>query len=168
VAERSDPEAPDVVEAPAHRVGFLLSTLGFTSQRRWAERLRPLGLDARQAAMLRHVASIEGRSQQALATALRIPASRVVALVDDLEHRGLLERRPDPRDRRVRALHLTQKGKRLLARVMELSEEHEAELSAGLRPAERRQLVDLLRRLAAREGGPIEVHPGIAAPHAER
>src|SRR4030095_2718749 len=104
-------------------VGFLLSTLGFRSHAAWAERLAPLGLDARQAAILLQIARAEGRSQQALARALKIPPSRVVALVDELERRRLLRRRSDPTDRRVRTLHLTSEGRTMVQRLAEISVE---------------------------------------------
>ena len=44
-----------------------------------------------------------------------MPPSRMVALVDELEQRGLVERRPHPSDRRVRALYLTAEGREMLA-----------------------------------------------------
>ena len=121
-----------------------------------------LGLDSREVVLLRHVAAAEGQSQQALAQALQIPPSRMVALVDGLEQRGLLERRPIPGDRRVRALHLSREGRRVLRKVMDASAEHEAELSAGLDPREHKQLIDLLSRMAAEQGLPSGVHPGVA------
>ncbi len=143
---------------------FLLSQLGYHSSRLWQARLAPIGLDPRHVMLLRHVAIEEGRSQQALGEALRIPPSRMVALVDALEQRGLLRRRPDPGDRRVRALHLTADGRRLLGKVMEISLEHERQLSKGLRPAEREQLITLLSRVAAEQGLSEGVHPGVADP----
>jgi DNA-binding MarR family transcriptional regulator len=121
-----------------------------------------LGLDSREVVLLRHVAAAEGQSQQALAQALEIPPSRMVALVDGLEQRGLLERRPIPGDPRVRALHLSREGRRLLRKVMDASAEHEAELSAGLDSGEREQLIALLGRVAAEQGLPTGVHPGVA------
>ena len=57
--------------------------------------------------MLSHLAANEGQSQQALSSALGIHRSAVVALVDDLEQRGLAERRRDPVDRRAYTLYLT-------------------------------------------------------------
>ncbi len=48
-----------------------------------------------------------GQSQQAIAEAIGAPPSRMVAIVDELEQRGLIERRPHPSDRRVHALYLT-------------------------------------------------------------
>ena len=121
-----------------------------------------LSLDARDVVLLRHVAAAEGQSQQALAEALQIPASRMVALVDGLERNGLLERRAVHGDRRVRALYLTRQGRRLLGRVMQVSAEHEAELCAGLDRSEREQLIALLSRLAAEQGLATGVHPGVA------
>jgi DNA-binding MarR family transcriptional regulator len=114
--------------------------------------------------LLRHLANDEGGSQQALGEALRIPPSRMVALVDGLEQRGLLERRRDPNDRRVRTLHLTPDGRRLLGEIMEVSLEHERQLCTGLQPAERERLITLLNRLAAEQGLAEGVHPGAADP----
>jgi DNA-binding MarR family transcriptional regulator len=145
-------------------VAFLLSQLGYHSSRLWQGRLAPLGLDPRHVMLLRHVAIAEGRSQQALGEVLQIPPSRMVALVDALEQRGLLRRRPDPGDRRVRTLHLTRDGRRLLDKVMEISLEHERQLCKGLQPAEREQLITLLSRLAAEQGLGEGVHPGAADP----
>jgi DNA-binding MarR family transcriptional regulator len=143
---------------------FLLSQLGYHSSRLWQGRLAPLGLDPRHVMLLRHVAIAGGRSQQALGEAVQIPPSRMVALVDILEQRGLLRRRPDPNDRRVRTLHLTRDGRRLLDKVMEISLEHERQLCKGLQPAEREQLITLLSRLAAEQGLGEGVHPGAADP----
>jgi DNA-binding MarR family transcriptional regulator len=141
---------------------FLLSQVGFHSSRLWRERMARLGLDSREVVLLRHVAAAEGQSQQALARVLQVPPSRMVALVDGLEQRGLLERRPIPGDRRVRALHLSRKGRRTLGKVMEASAEHEAEVIAGLDTGEREQLIGVLGRLAAEHGLPTGVHPGVA------
>ena len=145
-------------------VAFLLSQLGYYSSRRWKARLAPFGLDPRQVMVLRRLAGDEGRSQQALGDALQIPPSRMVALVDALEQRGLLLRRPSPSDRRVRTLHLTKEGRRLLGEIMEISVEHEQQLCRGLQPAERGQLLTLLNRLAAEQGLAEGVHPGAADP----
>jgi DNA-binding MarR family transcriptional regulator len=158
----STPPADTRLRVPG--VAFLLSQLGYYSSRRWKVRLAPLGLDPRQVMVLRRLAGDEGRSQQALGDALQIPPSRMVALVDALEQRGLLRRRPSPSDRRVRTLHLTKEGRRLLSRVMEISLEHEQELCSGLQPANREQLLTLLNRLAAEQGLAEGIHPGAADP----
>jgi DNA-binding MarR family transcriptional regulator len=143
-------------------VGFFLSTLGYRSHAVWKERLAPLGLDSRQAAMLLHIAGAEGRSQQALAQALNIPPSRVVALVDDLERRRLLTRQPDPTDRRVRTLHLTPDGRTMVQQLADVSAAHERALCVGLDDAEREQLLTLLTTLARGLELSYTVHAGLA------
>ena len=142
---------------------YLLSLVGVHSSRLWSERLEVLGVDPRQVLLLRHVAAVEGRSQQSLEEALQVSASRIVALVDGLEERGLIERRRNRRDRRVHALHLTPEGRKILEKVMEISKEHEAQLCTGLEAAEREQLVGLLNRIVVEQGLAPGGHPGLSA-----
>lgn len=132
---------------PFESVGFLLSTLGYVVSRGFHEALAPFDLEPRQFAVLRAIGFLEGQPQQAVATRLHIPPSRMVALVDELEQRGLLERRADPGDRRVRTLHLTTKGRKALGDAFEVAVAHEATVSGGLSAAERKELLGYLRRI---------------------
>ena len=143
----------------SRRAGFLLVQLGTDRHRRFAERLAPLDLHPRHFGMLSHLAANEGQSQQALSRALAIHRSAVVALVDDLEHRGLAERRRDPVDRRAYTLYLTPQGRDLLAQLQRLAEEDEAELLSALNASERSQLISLLQRVADSQGLTAGVHP---------
>ena len=127
---------------------FLMSQVGAHSSRRWSERVRAIGLDSREVMLLWNVAIEEGRSQRELAEALRLPGSRVVALVDKLEAGGWLQRRLSANDRRTRALHLTPKGSKLVDRIMDIAAEHEDALTRGLPARDRTKLVDLLTRIA--------------------
>jgi DNA-binding MarR family transcriptional regulator len=127
-------------------LSFLLARAGFDSVRRLRTRLGPFGIDPRQFALLHEVALGPGRSQQALADRIGVPKSGMVALVDDLERRGFVERRRG--DRRTHALHLTSAGADLLRRSAGMAREHDDELAAPLSAAERRQLVALLAKLA--------------------
>ena len=163
---RTVPENPPSVHAsPARelsrRVGFLLAQLGTHAHRRFAERLDRLDLHPRHFGMLSHLAAAEGQSQQALSIALGIHRSAVVALVDDLEHRGLAERRRDPVDRRAYTLYLTPAGRDLLADLEGMAEEHEAELLTALDASERSQLITLLQRVAESQGLHAGVHPNL-------
>jgi DNA-binding MarR family transcriptional regulator len=126
VAERASTELPE------HGCAFFLSTIGYRVHELWDERLVPLGLTARQANMLLQVAAAEGKPQLDLARALKIPPSRVVVLVDDLERRRLLRRRGDPTDRRVRTLHLTPQGKQAIGRLGQVVAAHEDAVCSGL------------------------------------
>lgn len=150
-------------ERPIRSVGFTISTTGYEIARRFHERLAPYGLEPRDFALLRSVAASEGDSQQAIGERLGIAASRMVAFVDGLERRGLLERRQNPKDRRARALFLTAKGRELLERAFELAGEQERDIAQDLTSAEREQLLELLARVGAHFGIPPDIHDDL--PH---
>jgi DNA-binding MarR family transcriptional regulator len=145
----------------SRRAGFLLVQLGAHAHRRFAERLARIDLHPRHFGMLSHLAASEGQSQQALSIALGIHRSAVVALVDDLEQRGLAERRRDPADRRAYTLYLTPSGRDRLADLKRIAEKAEAELLAALDTSERSQLISLLQRVAASQGLAAGVHPNL-------
>jgi DNA-binding MarR family transcriptional regulator len=145
----------------ADSVGFMLSTLGHAVSRRFIHALQPLELHPREFAVLRAVRSNDGYSQQSLAERLRIPPSRMVAIVDELESRGLIERRPDPDDRRVRALYVTQRGQTLLQDAFNLVVQHERTISRALTVKERAELLALLNRIAGHLGLSTDVHSAL-------
>lgn len=148
-------EPPEGLAArPFRSVGFTLSSIGYAVARRFREALAPVALEPREFALLRSVGFDEGRSQQELADRLQIPPSRMVAFVDALEQRGLLERRLNPDDRRARALYLTDEGRRVLERAFALAVAHEETLCAGLTDAERDQLIELTERVGTELGIP--------------
>ena len=97
--------------APFRAVGFAVSSIGNAVAKRFRATLAPLELEPREFALLRAVAAAEGQSQQAIGESLQIPPSRMVAFVDALERRALLERRHNPDDRRTRELYLTRDGR---------------------------------------------------------
>jgi DNA-binding MarR family transcriptional regulator len=149
---------------PVFAAGFLLSTLGYRSHAAWEERLEPLGLNSRQAATLIHVARAHGQPQLRLAQTLRIAPSRVVTLVDELERRGLLRRRTDRADRRVRTLRLTAQGRAMVRTLAKITDAHEAWLLTGLNDAERELLLTLLKRVAAGLDVSETAHAGLGGP----
>jgi len=149
-------------------LAFLLSQVGIHASRRFAERIATVDLNPPLFRVLNLVAAAEGRSQQAIAAAIEIPPSRMVALVDELEQRGLVERRPDPEDRRVRALFLTAKGKRCLARGRKIAADHEQELTAGMSAVDRKRLVALLQKIVDEQTLGKGVHPGLSEKAPER
>lgn len=143
---------------------FLLSQVGIHSSQLWRQRMAELGLDPRHVVLLRLVGADEGRSQLALGNQMGLPPSRMVAFVDELEEMGLLERRANPDDRRVRALFLTGKGRQTLDRVMQVSAEHEKAMTSGLEKSELAELRRLLGRVAEEQGLEPGVHPGVSLP----
>ena len=149
---------------PFEAVGFAVSTLGFAVAMRFRERLAPLEIEPRDFALLRVLAAREGVSQQALGEQLRIPPSRMVAFIDALQERGLLERRPHPSDRRAHALHLTPSGRKLLSKAVAVASRFEGELCGRLSAAEREQLLTLLGEVREQLGLPPGVHSAHLAP----
>jgi DNA-binding MarR family transcriptional regulator len=139
---------------------FLLAQLGAHAATRFAERITELDLTPPQTGLLRAIATTPGQSQQALAKQLSTPASRLVALVDDLERRGVIERRRNPDDRRLHAVFLTEAGKELMGRIRTVATAHEDAICAALDEDERAQLRALLGRIAADQGLTPGVHPG--------
>jgi DNA-binding MarR family transcriptional regulator len=154
-------EEPEAARAP-RSVGFLISQLGFFSSRRFTQALEPLGIGPREFLLLRFVDASDGQSQHALAERLGIPPSRMVALVDGLEDTGLIERRPDPEDRRVRGLFLTRKGRSVLEKAGKIAIDYETQLCAGINRTERDQLIDLLQKLQESQTDLRGVHPGMS------
>ncbi|MBP1161923.1 MULTISPECIES: MarR family winged helix-turn-helix transcriptional regulator [Rhodococcus] len=148
---------------PAQRVSFLLSQLGMYATARFAERLSALELQPSDVGLLRLIATDPGMSQQALATKLGVVPSRVVALVDGLQAKGLVERQRSARDRRNYELHLSVGGRAVMAQMREIGEAHEADLVAALSAEERRTLGELLAKVATSHGIEPDVHPGYRA-----
>jgi DNA-binding MarR family transcriptional regulator len=139
---------------------FLLAQVGAHAASKFAERLAKLELAPPHAGILRILSSTPAITQQKLATLLGMAPSRLVALIDDMDSRGLIERRGNPDDRRRYALHLTEKGRVMLDAVGRISHEHSQALLAALSDDEKRQLADFLQRIADEQGLTRGVHPG--------
>jgi DNA-binding MarR family transcriptional regulator len=128
----------------------------------FATRLQELELVPAHAGTLRAIAGSAGISQQALAVRLGMVPSRLVPLLDDLEKRGLVERRDHPEDRRVYALHLTEKGTRMMADIGRVARAHDDAVCAALTQREREALWSLLSRIADEQALTPGVHPGFS------
>jgi DNA-binding MarR family transcriptional regulator len=139
---------------------FLLTALGTHSAMRFAERVAELDLTPPQVGLLRLIAATPGQSQQAVAQVLGLPPSRLVGLVDALADRGLVQRRRNPEDRRLHALHTTDAAESLLARIATVGREHDDAICRSLDADERAQLRALLARIADDHGLTPGVHPG--------
>jgi DNA-binding MarR family transcriptional regulator len=87
-------------------------------------------------------------------------ASRLVAVIDDLEERGFIERQPSNTDRRLYALHMTKSGKEQISAIGAIAREHGRDLLDGLSNDERLTLTTLLERVAKNQGLQEGVHPG--------
>jgi DNA-binding MarR family transcriptional regulator len=140
-----NPTAPGLAEdSPAGEAWAELRTLLGRQRRRFLIAASELDLHPAQAGLLLQLAS--PLSMNELAAVLACDNSNVTGLVDRLEARGLVARRSDPEDRRVKQVVLTTAGARLRGRLLDRVDRPPAGLER-LPPGEQRRLRDLLRRI---------------------
>ncbi|WP_432824714.1 MarR family winged helix-turn-helix transcriptional regulator [Dactylosporangium sp. CA-092794] len=125
-------------------LGFVIASVGHAAASAFVAALAETGLHPRHFAVLRELRAGEARSQQQLAHALGIPASRVVGLLDDLVGRGYVARRESPADRRVKLVTLLDTGREVLDQLIVLAGRSEARVTAGLSEADKSELRRLL------------------------
>ena len=109
--------------------------------------LAPLDIRPGQFSVLLVLQQNPGLRQSQVADALGIKRANFVTLLDGLEARGLTRRVPVREDRRAVALHLTEAGEALVARMRELWAEHEARVTARLGEQGKAELLRLLAQL---------------------
>ena len=142
-----------------HRGVFLLAALGAHAKVRFTELLTPLGLQPPHFGVLRRLHDSEGCSQQTIADAMRLGRSVMVGLIDELEAKGLVERRRHPADRRTNALYLTAQGKQVLQRADQLAAQLDDELLRPISADERPAFLQHLRQLGDATGVAAGVYP---------
>jgi DNA-binding MarR family transcriptional regulator len=139
---------------------FLLAQVGAHAAGQFGERLKTLRLLRPHAGILRLIGVSPGLSQQELGRRLAILPSQLVALLDELQERGLIERRQDASDRRTYALHLTASGRTTTEHIGRIAREHDDATCAALNIDERQHLNGLLSKIADQQGLSPGVHPG--------
>lgn len=85
------------------------------------------------------------RTQAALADAIGADKSRIIGTLDELQDAGLIERTPDPSDRRVRLLSITPKGRRVRRSARKDIRAQEDRILAPLPPADRQAFLRSIR-----------------------
>src|SRR5436305_1772743 len=99
-----------------------------TTARRFDEALRPLGLTSGQFSLMMSLNRPDPPAMGSIATLLAMDRTTLTAALKPLERRGLLEVRPDPKDKRGRLLRMTAAGRRLLARAVPVWERTQSNL----------------------------------------
>jgi len=130
----------DAPPRAAPNAAFLLSQVGAHSAEVFARMLEPLHLVPAHSGIIWMLGRSGGLSQRQLAAILKIHPSRLVAILDELEGRGLVERQAHAKDRRLYALHLTKKGEATFEELRRTAEEHRRAICAGLSEKECDQL----------------------------
>jgi DNA-binding MarR family transcriptional regulator len=149
-------------DQPIHRLGDVSSHrqdphLGYLlkhAQLRFFElgavALAPLGISGREAAVLRAIDAGRPVSQGELARAMNVDRTTMVALIDDLQLKGLVQRRQDPDDRRKNVVELTNAGCGTVREAAEAVGRAERDFLAPLSTAEAAQFKQTLRALLGR------------------
>jgi DNA-binding MarR family transcriptional regulator len=156
----------DQSDVIAERLGYLLKHAQQRFSELTATRFAPLGITGREAAVLRTVASAgrqaaggaqpAGRAQPAgdgpssqgeVARLLGVDRTTMVALIDELQDKGLVLRRQDPGDRRKNAVELTDAGRGALRQADEAADEVEQAFLAPLTAGEAEQFRRALQAL---------------------
>lgn len=129
---RTDPERliPDALsEVP----GFLITQAYWLARDRANEAFRDLPIEIRHYGLLATLEELGPVSQQALTNAMRVSATTVTQVVDELERVKLVERRRNPADRRTYTVTMTPEGERVLAQGRVRAESFDIEGDAELR-----------------------------------
>lgn len=142
---------------PTANFGFLIHDASRMMRAWFDARAQALGLTRAQWRVLIHLTAREGANQRELAEILEIDVVTLGRHIDRLERDGWLERRPDPNDRRVWRLHLTDRSRPTLVQMRALAEEIEATALAGITEEENRVLIDVLTRIKANVAAASEV-----------
>jgi DNA-binding MarR family transcriptional regulator len=138
-------------ESVTHTLAFLLGKLGQVANRRFADRLAPLGLRPRHCAVLELLTDAP-QAQLELAHAISVTPSVVVDMLDELEQMGAVRRVRDSADRRRQLIELTRKGRTLRLEAVALARETDEELLAGLDATQAAVLQTGLQRIADSTG----------------
>lgn len=125
----------------------LVTALAGRLRSAWRDGLAPWGLSPHQGRALLVIALREDLRPGELASRLRISPRSVTEVVDSLVDAGLVERRPDPKDRRATTLHLTGEGSRLVDEVQASRSQVADQLFDTLSERDRAQFYRTLRKL---------------------
>ncbi len=138
-------------ENPQQHVGFLMHDVARLLRKQFEQRARAFGMGFTRAhwSVLSHLSRHEGIHQAGLAEILEIEPISLVRLLDRLEGDGLVERRPDPRDRRTRRLYLTPAAHPVLTDMRALGAAVRQEALAGISRADQEKLVAALQVMKA-------------------
>ncbi|MEW2357874.1 MarR family winged helix-turn-helix transcriptional regulator [Spirillospora sp. NPDC029432] len=138
----------------SHTPSWLISQVSTHSHRLVHERFAAAGGRGYHYRLLAALEEFGPASQATLGRRTGIDRSDVVAALNELAARDLIERAPDPADRRRNIITLTTAGRRQLERLDGVLTQIQDELLAPLSPAERDQLTGLLVRIADHHGSP--------------
>lgn len=126
---------------------FLVYDVARIMRTRADQKARATGMTRAQWVILVWLERNPGLSQNELAALVEVEPITVARLIDKLEARGAVERRPDPADRRIKRLHLTEAAKPLVQQVHKYREESSKLVSEGVSAKALETTVETLLRM---------------------
>ncbi len=148
----TEPSKHELDAPPWLRVESTLMSLARGIRRAYDLRLEELGLNLSEASLLAYTQESGPLMQADLAERVGVGRASMGSLVDSLESRGFVERRPKPGDRRVWLVAITPAGEQVARQISKIDERLRAELREGISRKERRELTQLLNRLRENVG----------------
>jgi DNA-binding MarR family transcriptional regulator len=128
----------------AERLGYLLKHAQMRHAELTGAAMRPHGITGRQCAVLIAIDDQEPQSQQEVAQRLGLDRTTMVALIDELQAKDLVGRRPDPQDRRRNVVALTPRGRETLTAALASTTQVEKTFLAPLSAADAKTFRRLL------------------------
>lgn len=152
-----------LMTSSTNNIGYLVHDTARLMRKRFDRFAAETGMTRAQWQVLGKVARAEGINQASLADLLDIEPITVCRMIDRLEGAGLVERRPDPADRRARLIYMTEAARPGLERMRAVADEVFAEMLAGFTPEEAATLLALLGRVQANLAAPRDAEaPALA------
>jgi len=146
-AARPAVPAESAAQNPERTTGFLLRDNSRLMRIAFTERVS--GLTQAQWGALARLSRHQGLNQVGLADLLEVQPITVARLIDKLAALGLVERRPDPRDRRAQQLFLTDKAQPLLDQMWDAGDEILDAAYSGFSERERHDFIEMMIRMRA-------------------
>lgn len=145
------PDRDDISEGKRH-FGWLVTDVARLLRTVFDRRVKALSITRPQWLAIVRLHRRPGASQSELADMMEIERAPAGKIVDRLQERGWIERRPDPVDRRVNRIFLTEQGARVHAAIGPIGEATVADALSDLSAGEIERLTDLLSRVKIRLG----------------
>ena len=126
---------------------FQLAKTSQAATRFWGQKVAQFGVTAVQGVVLNCLSDEDGVTSRHLGERTRLDSATLTGILDRLESMELVERRPNPEDRRAILVCLTRKGKPMATKIRKTAEEANREFLGVLNTAEETELRSLLRRV---------------------
>jgi DNA-binding MarR family transcriptional regulator len=126
-------------------IGYLLADNSRLARWAFDQQVREIGVTGPQARLLLTLNRQPGENQGFYAERLEVEPITLCRMVDRLEEASMVERRPDPADRRAWQLHLTSKSQKVVEKLQQRVDSLVEDMLAGLTSAERSEFARLLK-----------------------